>query len=90
MKLQEVFAPPFAHEPDVVRGPKGEWVMTYSAYNAKTLALGLRGYNASSLAAAVCTNCTNGASPPQACQCIIIEESLWAMSGFLRCAVCSK
>ena len=25
---QGVFAPPFAHEPDVVRGPKGEWVMT--------------------------------------------------------------
>jgi len=69
--LQEVFAPPFAHEPDVVRGPKGEWVMTYSAYNAESLALGLRGYNASSLAAAVCTNCTNGASPPQACQCRI-------------------
>ena len=23
----EVFAPPFAHEPDVVRGPRGEWVM---------------------------------------------------------------
>ena len=85
---QNVFAPPFAHEPDVVRGPKGEWVMTYSAYNSETLALGLRklashllllviprpvltdclaisgGYNASALAAVVCTNCTNGASPP--------------------------
>ena len=60
----EVFAPPFAHEPDVVRGPHGEWVMTYSAYNAETLAIGLRGYNESSLDEVVCKNCTNGASPP--------------------------
>ena len=31
---QDVFAPPFAHEPDVVRDPStGRWVMTYSAYN---------------------------------------------------------
>eukprot|EP01051_Picozoa_sp_SAG22_P017358 SAG22_NODE_2657_length_2331_cov_1.494624_2_plen_502_part_00 len=61
---KDVFAPPFAHEPDVVRGPAGEWVMTYSAYNADTRALGLRGYNASTLAEAACTNCSNGASPP--------------------------
>ena len=37
----------------------------YSAYNSQTQALGLRGYNASSLAAAICTNCSDGASPPQ-------------------------
>lgn len=37
----------------------------YSAYNSETLALGLNGYNESSLDAAVCKNCTDGASPPQ-------------------------
>ena len=62
---KEVFAPPFAHEPDVVRGPKGEWVMLYSGFNAVTRSLGLRGYNESALAAAICTNCSNGFTPPQ-------------------------
>ena len=62
---KEVFAPAFAHEPDVVRGPAGEWVMLYSGYNADTLEITGKGYNASSLAAAVCTNCSNGFTPPQ-------------------------
>jgi len=34
-KHTDVFAPPFAHEPDVVRGPQGEWVILYSAYNSR-------------------------------------------------------
>eukprot|EP01050_Picozoa_sp_SAG11_P017004 SAG11_NODE_2393_length_3409_cov_1.781269_3_plen_346_part_00 len=63
---QDVFAPPFAHEPDVVRDPSnGKWVMTYSAYNSVSAVVAGQGYDAPTLAAAVCTNCTNGASPPQ-------------------------
>jgi hypothetical protein len=63
----QVFAPPFAHEPDVMRGPKGEWVMLYSAYNPESARVSVdqKGYNASSLAKAVCTNCSNGFTPPQ-------------------------
>jgi hypothetical protein len=61
---REVFASAFAHEPDVVRGPKGEWVIVFSAFNAITRAEGLRGYTPATLAAAVCNNCTNSASPP--------------------------
>jgi hypothetical protein len=41
--------PAFAHEPDVVRGPSGEWVMVWSA---------ARLANASD----VCTNCTDGST----------------------------
>ena len=40
------------HEPTVTRGPRGEWVMTYAAYNAVTRSMGLRGYTAAELAAA--------------------------------------
>eukprot|EP00664_Eupelagonemidae_sp_cell27_P001225 gene1225-1204_t len=39
--------------------------MLYSAYNADTLRVAGRGYNASSMAAAACTNCSDGATPPQ-------------------------
>jgi hypothetical protein len=60
-----VFAPPFAHEPDVVRDQDGKWVMTYSAYNSVSAVVAGQGYDAAKLAAAVCTNCSNGASPPQ-------------------------
>jgi hypothetical protein len=38
----KVFAPPFAHEPDVVRGPDGEWVMLYSAFNSESAKVGRR------------------------------------------------
>lgn len=61
----DVFAPPFAHEPDVVRDGNGKWVMTYSAYNSVSAVVAGKGYDAATLAAAVCTNCSNGASPPQ-------------------------
>jgi hypothetical protein len=65
-KRTGVFAPPFAHEPDVVRDPgSGRWVMTYSAFNSVSKAVAGRGYDESTLAAVVCTNCSNGASPPQ-------------------------
>lgn len=42
--------PTFAHEPDVVRGPAGEWVMTFSAFD-------MNGTGA-------CTNCTAGTTSP--------------------------
>ena len=38
--------------------------MTYAAYNAVTRSMGLRGYTAAELAAAQCTNCTGGSTPP--------------------------
>eukprot|EP00935_MAST-01C_sp_MAST-1C-sp1_P001890 g1890.t1 len=50
---KEVVWPAFAHEPDVVRGPQGEWVMLFSAFP----------YNTSGLDAHVCRNCSNGATP---------------------------
>eukprot|EP00035_Acanthoeca_spectabilis_P004778 m.106857 g.106857 ORF g.106857 m.106857 type:complete len:607 (-) comp12724_c0_seq2:1803-3623(-) len=52
-RVAEVW-PVFAHEPDVVRGPSGEWVMMYSGYP----------YNATGLAHVACTNCTDGSTPP--------------------------
>jgi hypothetical protein len=47
--------PAFAHEPDVVRGPAGEWVMMYSAYP----------YTPSELNKSVCVSCKDGTTPPQ-------------------------
>ena len=48
----EVVQPVFAHEPNVVRGPSGEWVMVWSAFPLP---------NASSDR---CTNCTDGTTSP--------------------------
>jgi len=52
---KEVVALVFAHEPGVQRGPDGEWVMLYAGYE----------YNATGLAACVCTSCKQGETPPQ-------------------------
>eukprot|EP00980_Cylindrotheca_fusiformis_P004356 scaffold925_cov129-Cylindrotheca_fusiformis.AAC.9 len=49
----------FAHEPSVVRGPNGEWVMLFSSYH----------YNASALADVVCGNCKGGVTPEISSQC---------------------
>ena len=59
-----VFAPPFAHEANVVRDSQGKWVMLYSAYNSITAKYSVdqKGYNVTSFADAVCTNCSQGAS----------------------------
>jgi hypothetical protein len=48
---QEVVQPVFAHEPDVVRGPAGEWVMVWSAWPLPD-------------AADRCANCSAGATAP--------------------------
>jgi hypothetical protein len=63
-RREEVFAPPFAHEPSVARGPKGFWVVLYSAFNAisSRVSVDQKGYNAASFAQAVCTNCSQGRS----------------------------
>ena len=45
---QEEVVPVFAHEPNVVRGPSGEWVMVYS------------GYMLPEPSSSRCTNCANG------------------------------
>jgi hypothetical protein len=62
----DVFARPFAHEPSVKRGPNGEWVMLYSAYNDITQSHSTfhKGYNSSTTNEwkhVVCTNCSQGA-----------------------------
>ncbi|CAB9526607.1 expressed unknown protein [Seminavis robusta] len=61
---QDIFATPFAHEPSVTRGPRGEWVMLYSAYNNLTrhITHHHEGYNASTWQRVACTNCSQGAS----------------------------
>ena len=51
---REVVWPAFAHEPDVVRAPNGDWVMMFSAFP----------YNATGLARVLCKNCTDGTTPP--------------------------
>ena len=48
---REVTQPVFAHEPDVVRGPAGEWVMVWSAWPLPD-------------AADRCANCSAGATAP--------------------------
>ena len=48
---QEVVQPVFAHEPDVVRGPGGEWVMVWSAWPLPS-------------ASDRCSNCSGGATAP--------------------------
>eukprot|EP00041_Stephanoeca_diplocostata_P001737 m.21178 g.21178 ORF g.21178 m.21178 type:complete len:514 (+) comp12330_c0_seq1:69-1610(+) len=53
-KRMGVTWPVFAHEPDAVRGPEGEWVVMFSAYPM----------NATELAAVACRSCTNGFTPP--------------------------
>lgn len=50
-RLEEVW-PAFAHEPDVVRGPRGEWVMVWSAFELPNAASDR------------CTNCTSGSTSP--------------------------
>ena len=62
----DVFARPYAHEPSVKRGPNGEWVMLYSAYNDITQihSASHKGYNSSATNEwkhVVCTNCSQGA-----------------------------
>lgn len=39
--------------------------MTYSAFNPVSKVVAGKGYDDATLATAVCTNCSNGASPPQ-------------------------
>ena len=54
-KVGDPVWPVFAHEPDVVRGPIGEWVMMYSAFPYTPA-----GFNHSA-----CASCKNGTTPPQ-------------------------
>lgn len=53
---REVVWPVFAHEPTVSRGPRGEWVMLYSSYPM----------NGTQVASSLCTNCSDGVTPPLA------------------------
>ncbi|KAL3938096.1 MAG: hypothetical protein SGBAC_006925 [Bacillariaceae sp.] len=52
LKRKVVF-PAFSHEPSVVRGPNGEWVMLFSSYR----------YNATGLDSVLCKSCKGGVTP---------------------------
>lgn len=56
---QEVVFPVFAHEPSVVRGTRGEWVMLFSSYR----------YNATGLEAIICSTCKDGVTPEVSPKC---------------------
>ena len=53
---RELLWPAFAHEPTVSRGPRGEWAMLYAGFPL----------DATQLAASLCTNCSDGVTPPLA------------------------
>lgn len=58
-RRKEVTRPVFAHEASVVRGPEGEWVMTYSSYE----------FNATELAKLTCRTCESGNTPSISAAC---------------------
>ena len=59
-KRQEVVWPIFSHEPSVVRGPQGEWVMLFSSYHWQ---------NETDLDRVYCNQCQNGVTPKNSKQC---------------------
>ncbi|CAJ1944637.1 unnamed protein product [Cylindrotheca closterium] len=56
---RKVVVPAFSHEPSVVRGPHGEWVMLFSSYR----------YNATGLDAVLCKSCQGGVTPEISDRC---------------------
>jgi len=56
---RKVVFPAFSHEPSVVRGPSGEWVMLFSSYR----------YNATGLDAVLCKSCKGGVTPEISTDC---------------------
>ena len=61
-----VLQPRFAHEPVVVRGPGGEWVMFWTGCDPSAAAGSHTGCNPTCLAAADCSAVGDGSTPPSA------------------------